>query len=58
MAMTISDTLDLAHHPHESIGAGYPLGVQLKELDLTNCRLKKIENIAHLVNLEVILFIA
>ena len=47
-----SDIFDLAHHPHERMGVGYPLGIHLRELDLTNCRLRKIENIDHLVNLE------
>ena len=50
-----SPHLDLAHHPHESIGAGYPLSVNLQYLDLTNCRLKKIENLDHLVNLQSLL---
>lgn len=48
-----STVLDLAHHPHEKIGGGYPLGEHLVELDLTNCRLRKIENLSHLKNLEV-----
>ena len=47
--------LDLAHHPHEQIGAGYPLGAHLQYLDLTNCRLRKIENLDHLKNLETLL---
>ena len=50
-----SPHLDLAHHPHESIGAGYPLSINLQFLDLTNCRLKKIENLDHLVNLQSLL---
>jgi len=48
-------TFDLAHHPHERIGVGYPLGVHLLYLDLTNCRLRKIENLDHLVNLQTLM---
>jgi hypothetical protein len=46
-----SPYLDLSHHPHETMGVGYPLGINLTDIDLTNCRLNKIENIGHLVNL-------
>jgi hypothetical protein len=47
-----SPYLDLSHHPHETMGSGYPLGMQLTDIDLTNCRLTKIENLEHLVNLK------
>lgn len=48
------DFLDLSHHPHEQMGGSYPLSKHLKELDLTNCRLRKIENTQDLINVEII----
>jgi protein phosphatase 1 regulatory subunit 7 len=48
------DIIDLAHHPHEHMGSDYPLTESLKELDLTNCRLKQIENTQNCKNLQIL----
>jgi protein phosphatase 1 regulatory subunit 7 len=46
------EIVDLAHHPHQTMGVEYRLGSKIVDLDLTNCRLRKIENISHLVNVK------
>lgn len=46
------EIVDLAHHPHQTIGVEYRLGPSIVDLDLTNCRLRKIENLDHLTKLE------
>jgi len=47
--------VDISHHPIGEIGKGYSIGNQVLELDLTNNKIKKIENLDHCVQLECLI---